>query len=168
MTVSSTKTNTDLSLSALAIEKLASSGISPEEVLGAGLYSVENAREEVHHEFAARPALVFSYFNLDGSRIFFEKDGESHAFIRIRYLNTPRTKSSGKAKLQRYAQLQGSSIHPYFPPVFDCDWADIANDTSIALGITEGELKALKACLEGFPTIGITGVDCFRRKVGGA
>jgi hypothetical protein len=58
-------------LSDLAIAKLRSSGILPEAAVAAGIYSVENAKTEVHEEFAALQALVFRYYDCHGKPIFF-------------------------------------------------------------------------------------------------
>jgi hypothetical protein len=151
-------------LSDLAIVKLRGSGISEDSALAAGIFSVANAKAEVHEEFAALPALVFQYYDTNGNLVFFERDGEYLQFVRVRYLTKPTAKSFIERKPQRYAQLRGSGVHAYFPRVPGFDWRVIAADTNVNLGITEGELKALKGCLEGFATIGIGGVDCFLRK----
>jgi hypothetical protein len=76
-------------LSDLAIAKLRSSGISLEAAIAAGIYSVENAKEEVHEEFAGVPALIIPYFDVHGEPLFFERDGELFQFVRVRYLADP-------------------------------------------------------------------------------
>ncbi|MFT3810076.1 MAG: DUF3854 domain-containing protein [Micropepsaceae bacterium] len=142
-----------------AEEKLASSGISTADALRAGLYSVEDASEEVHREFAPVPALVFPYFDLDGAPVIFERGGEFLPFVRVRYLSAPPQRGFVKQKPQRYAQLKGSGARAYFPPVLP--WRKIADDPGIPIVYTEGELKALCACSRGIPTIGLGGVDSF-------
>ena len=53
-------------------------------------------------------------------------------------------------------QPQGTGSAAYFPKCVD--WKEILNDVEQPLIITEGELKASKACKAGFPTIGLGGV----------
>ncbi len=151
-------------LSDLAIAKLHSSAIAKDIALTAGILSVEDAKAEVHDEFASVPALVFQYYDIAGNLVFFERDGELLQFVRVRYLADPPAKSFIKRVSQRYAQLRGSGVHAYFPQVPGIDWRATAADPSVALAIVEGELKALKLCAEGLPAIGIGGVDCFLRK----
>ena len=148
--------------SELALDKLASSGITPEQASAAGLYSVENAKADVCAEFLQAPALVIPYFDRAGAPILFERDGEHIPFVRIRYLAEPAVRGFKKLKPQRYAQLKGSGVHAYFPRIRD--WQEIAANPDVPVVIVEGELKALKACIEGVPTIGLGGVDNFRTK----
>lgn len=153
-------------LSSLALAKLASSGISETDAIAAGLYSVANARGEVHPEFKQAPALVIPYFDVRGAPVLFERDGNMVPFVRVRYLAEPVAKGFTKAKPQRYAQLRGSGTQAYFPRVAGIDWEEVLRDTSIGLVIVEGELKALKGCLSGLATIGLGGVDNFRSRQG--
>ena len=148
--------------SELALHKLASSGITPRQATAAGLYSVENAKADVCAEFLQAPALVIPYFDRAGVPIFFERDGERISFLRIRYLAEPAVRGFTKLKPQRYAQLKGSGVHAYFPRIRD--WQEIAANPDVPVVIVEGELKALKACIEGVPTIGLGGVDNFRTR----
>ncbi len=53
--------------------------------------------------------------------------------------------------LEHYPKGNHFYIPPNFPP-------EAIADPSIAIFITEGEKKALKACQEGFPTIALAGV----------
>lgn len=76
-------------LSDRAIAKLHTSGISEADAVAAGIFSVENAKEDVHAEFDAAPALVFPYYAVHGNPIFFERDGEFLPFVRVRYLSEP-------------------------------------------------------------------------------
>lgn len=60
----------------------------------------------------------------------------------------------------KYLQPHGSGTAAYFP--FVVNWKEIFEDWERPLIITEGELKAAKATLDGFPTIGLGGVWSFR------
>jgi hypothetical protein len=98
------------------------------------------------------------------SRFFFERDGEFLQFVRLRYLVDLPTEGFKERKPRRYVQHRASGVHAYFARLPGYNWAAIADDPTVAVAIVEGELKALKACIEGLPTIGIGGVDCFLRK----
>lgn len=150
------------SLCPLSIEKLASSGISGAVAKRCGIYSVENAALAVSAEYEPRPALVFPYYDQNGEPIYFERDDGFHPFQRLRYLGA-RPASFAPRGPMRYQQQKASGTFAYFPPLFD--WAAIFEDPSFAVAITEGELKAIAACSQGLPTIGLAGVDCFRRRV---
>lgn len=150
------------SLSLLGEQKLSSSGISLDSAQKVGIYSVENARAEVHSEFLPVPALVLPYFDMCGKPVHFERGADLLPFSRVRYLEEAKSSGFHSRSTQRYAQLRQSGVYPYFATLFD--WNEIAQDASIEVAIVEGELKALKACQEGLPTIGIAGVDCFKRK----
>lgn len=150
------------SISSLGEQKLLSSGISLDTAQKVGIYSVENARAEVHSEFLPVPALVLPYFDMCGKPVHFERGSELLSFSRVRYLAEGNSSGFHSRSTQRYAQLRQSGVYPYFATLFN--WDEIARDTSIEVAIVEGELKALKACQEGLPTIGIAGVDCFKRK----
>ncbi|KDA00950.1 DUF3854 domain-containing protein [Hyphomonas oceanitis] len=152
-------------LCSAAIDKLASSGISRAQAERAGLYSVASAHEDLNPEFAKLPALVIPYHDQSGKPVFFDRNGERLPFVRVRYLAEPVAKGFVRKKPQRYAQLRASGTFAYFAPCVD--WRSIAADTSEPVVIVEGELKALKACIEGIPTIGLGGVDNFRSQRGG-
>jgi hypothetical protein len=151
-------------LSELAIAKLHSSGIPPEPAVEAGIYSVENAKEQVHEEFAVVPALVIPYFDIQRKPIFFERNGEFLQFIRLRYLAEPPAQNFIQRRPLRYVQYKDSGVYAYFARLPCYDWSAIAANPTVAIAFVEGELKALKACTEDLPTVGIAGVDCFLRK----
>jgi hypothetical protein len=155
-------------LSDLAVAKLASSGISPEAAFAAGIYSVENAKVEVHEEFNALPALVFQYYDENGNLVFFERDGELLQYVRVRYLKEPPATGFVAPNIVRkrpkYFQLKRSGVYAYFPKVAGFNWRAIADDPTVNVVWTEGELKSLAGCLAGVATIGLGGVDCFLRK----
>lgn len=95
---------------------------------------------------------------------YFDLDGTPTGFFRYRLLEDT---ARGFAKLTgkrgpKYLQPPGTPPDAYLAPFID--WQDLADDTSHDLIITEGEKKAAKATLEGFPTIGLGGVWSFRAK----
>jgi hypothetical protein len=83
------------------------------------------------------------YFSMEGTEIQYE-----------RWRLFPPVTRNGST--QKYHQKAGTQPHLYLPPLFD--WAKIAPDTSLSVGITEGEKKAASACQRGYCTLGIAGV----------
>src|SRR5689334_16745066 len=64
-----------------AIRDLERSGISPADAFRLGMFSVENARDELSHaELRAEPALVLPYYDPDGQLMEFERDGAALPF----------------------------------------------------------------------------------------
>lgn len=92
------------------------------------------------------PAHEYPYFDLFGKLI---------GFIRYRLHDVDEPK---------YLQIAGQKSHFYFPPFLD--WKNIAENPSIPIYITEGERKAAKACVMGFPCVGLGGVWNWLRKDG--
>ena len=102
------------------------------------------------------PGYVIPYFGIDGDRA---------PFYRVRLFN-PLPKGA------RYLQPGNSGSWVYYPKIF----AGLAKSTAEgktrtkvnghapAILITEGEKKAAKACVEGFPTCGLGGVYNWRTK----
>src|SRR4030042_5402968 len=75
----------------------------------------------------------------------------SKPFYRIRYLETPTDFSAlTDKKPVRYVQEPNTAPVAYYPG--NQDWSGILSDTDQPIILTEGELKAAKACKEGFPT----------------
>ena len=140
----------------LADEKLSSSGIDAEQAAAIGVYSVDNAAA-LHPSYQALPALVVPYFDVAGEPL--SPLPHWPPFYRLRYLKSP--PSFGGKKAQRYAQEPDSGVCAYFSRGA-VDWVQTATDVSVPLLITEGELKAAKACIDGYPTIGLGGVYNFR------
>jgi len=62
----------------------------------------------------------------------------------------------------RYMQPPGSGVRAYFPAVPDVNWLQILSDPAIPLIITEGEIKALTGTVNGYPTVGLGGVESWR------
>ena len=86
------------------------------------------------------------YFTLDGTPI--------PGVERLRFVGKP------IAGGRRYFQtFEGCRL--YFPPLFA--WPRIARDPAKPIYFTEGEKKAARACKEGFPTVGLGGVENWRR-----
>lgn len=143
-----------------AAEKLQSSGLTVEQGIALGMYSVNNAMQ-LDEQFMAQPALVIPY--LDFKRRPLKPHKAWPDFYRIRYLGETEVKGFKDAagvKPSRYTQPRNTGVCAYFPACVD--WGALAKDTSEPLLITEGELKAAKASFEGFPTIGLGGVYNFR------
>lgn len=148
----------------IAREDLARSGITPEEAEEAGIYAVKDCRAECGPAFKPLPAIVIPYLDPQGDFIQYQDDrGKPREFFRVRYLGDSGVKGwAGKS--QRYAQPPRSGVHPYFPQLNDLDWSEVLADASQPLIITEGEKKALRACLSGFNCIGLGGVYNFLRQ----
>lgn len=94
---------------------------------------------------------------------YFDAAGKKTSFWRYRYTADTR---KGFAKLLknkkplRYAQAKDTLNEIYLPPFIK--WQRILDDPSVAIVITEGELKAACATKHGFPTIGLGGVWNFK------
>jgi phage/plasmid-associated DNA primase len=153
---------------------LQKSGISAIDAAAAGICSVGPIYLERLGLTVGRnpePLLVFFYLDPWGTPYtWIAADGQEIPFCRAK-LN--RTRGN-----QKYTQAKGSGIFPYFPQVAAgriegwSTWGQAANmdeqehvfkpyPQTDAL-ITEGEKKALKATLDGFPCIGLGGVWNFK------
>jgi hypothetical protein len=145
----------------LAEKDLARSDITLEEAEESGMYYEADA-STIYEDFEPLPCLVIPYHDPWSDDLFtFERDGETLEFCRVRYLKEPMRRRFGKKKAQRYGQPRDSGVHAYFPLVEHFDWLDVFDDPSIPIVITEGEKKALRGCLAGYPTIGLGGVYNF-------
>ena len=81
---------------------------------------------------------------------------------RVRYNNDiieANKYQSGEGKTPKYRPSKGLRNTFFYPHINGKDWEKISQDTTIAVGITEGEKKATKVTLEGLPTIGLFGVN---------
>lgn len=148
-----------------AEQKLASSGLTPEQANQCGMHSINNACA-LDEQFQAQPALVLPYYDINGKPLKPHKAWPD--FYRIRYLGETDVKSFKEAagvKPNRYSQPRNTGVCAYFPRL--ADWASIANDITEPILITEGEFKSAKATAEGFPTIGLGGVYNFRASTQG-
>lgn len=131
------------------IEKLSESGIS-ENVAKQNDLSYDKS-------YNAVGAIKFNYYHTDGTPM---KMVNGECFVRYRHLATKEILKD--RDLSRYTQPSGSRPYPYFPPMLK--WSDIIKEPKTPIIITEGELKAIKACAEGFPTISLAGVSSFQSK----
>lgn len=138
-----------------AAAKLLSSGIT--EHLGVQLGMSVAVASTWHPSFNPIRALKIPYHDLDGN---------DSGFYRIRYLEDLPGFGAQLAKPQRYAQEPDSLNWVYLPKlgVEGPNWAAIAADSSQAIIITEGELKAICGCLHGFLTIALGGVSVWQSK----
>ena len=145
----------------LALLKLESSGLPPSSLSSLRLQALSpDETFALHPTFKHVPSLRFNYLDPLGQPM--RPLPMWPEFYRLRYLKTTNDASMlTKKKPQRYAQPPDSGVCIYLPPNLD-DWVDILLDPDRPLIITEGELKAAKACFEGFPAIGLGGVFNFR------
>jgi len=150
--------NTSIVFPAWIQEKLAGSGISPEDAKREGirLMTSEECARFLGKDSRKNPVsdgIWIPYFDIDGNPIM--DGGQPYGRIRFRPGSEPEwTDAKGKVHRQRYAQRPGSSPHAYIPkgitealkrfPVFV---------------ITEGEMKALSATLAGIPTVAMGGIQ---------
>ncbi len=66
---------------------------------------------------------------------------------------------SNEGKTPKYRPSKGLGNVFFFPHINRNNWQRISQDTSVSIGITEGEKKAVKVTIEGLPTIGLFGVN---------
>lgn len=143
----------------LVIKKLESSGLTSDDGAQLGMKGLL-ATETIACCTTFQPvrSLKIPYYDPAGSE---ESDWQNcPPFYRLRYLeDTP-----GFSQLtQKYRYVQPPNTLPvvYYPKLYD-GWVELCQDPDQPLIITEGELKAAKACKEGFPTIALGGVWSFR------
>lgn len=149
----------------LGAAKLKSSGLDPASYKELGLEFLDNVQTgKLHKAFKPVCSLKIKYYDHEGKPMV--DMPRSKPFYRLRYLEMPTDFSAMTEKKQtRYVQEPNTAPVAYFP--LNHKWSDLVKDPSQPLIITEGELKAIKACQEGFPTIGIGGVYNWRsRKLG--
>jgi hypothetical protein len=144
----------------LAYAKLRLSGLDPEDFAALNMRALTgDATQALHDGFRPSPSLLIPYFDVRGGPL---ASAPKHPqFYRLRYLArlTDFDSITGR-KTTRYVQEPGSGVCAYFPT--SLDWKPIVADPSTRLFVTEGELKAAKACREGFPTVGLGGVYNYR------
>jgi hypothetical protein len=140
-------------LSPAILEKLKESDLNAEDACLLGIHAPtheEITECRIAGRIFGKPGIAFTI-------PFFDFDGNPTGHYCIRILD-------GKAP--KYLQPLGSGVHLYMPRNLSAGatWASIAKDPSISICITEGPLKAACAAKHGFPTIGLTGVSCYRSK----
>jgi hypothetical protein len=146
---------------ALALERLAESGLSEADAETLGIEALDGtAVARLAPNFENRPALKLPYFARDGKAL--TAFPSWPAFFRVRYLGDPPPSFSDQTteKPKRYAQPSETGVCAYLPQ--SLDWDAIAKDVAHPIVITEGELKAACACAHGYATIGVGGVWSWR------
>ena len=142
--------------------KLASSGLTVAESKELGFQALDaKATKALSKNFEARAAFVIPYYDpVTGQAL------GAPPFYRIRYLVEPPAGAFGErpTKVIRYTNERGQRPYAYFPMLGSVTWPQVLSDIEAPLLITEGELKAACACKNGFPTIGLGGVDSFSSK----
>lgn len=146
----------------LVVAKLASSGLTPEDGAQLGMRGLlPSETTACHAAFRAVRSLYIPYYGPCGSD---ESDWPNcPPYYRLRYLEAGEgfAQIAEEKKESRYVQPPSSLPVVYYPKTYD-EWPDTCHNPEHALIITEGELKAAKACKEGFPTIGFGGVHAFQ------
>lgn len=147
----------------LALAKLATSGLAESDFHLLRLEALgPQATAAAHHTFKALHSLRLTYWDpTDLSRRLAARPTWP-PFYRLRYL---RPDGDQKDDI-RYVNEPNAGVVAYFPP--SVDWPQVIKDPDVTLIITEGELKAAKACKEGCPAIGLGGVWNFRSSTLGA
>lgn len=137
-------------VAALVAAKLAESGLTPADGKRLGMRWLTAAEtRKLDPTFLTYPALRLAYHDFTG---------RPTGFYRIRYLGDLNGFDALRKKLPRYVQPSDTTSEVYYPAAVGHDWAHLAADASVALFITEGELKAACACKAGYPTLGLGGV----------
>lgn len=137
--------------------KLLSSGLTLEDAKILQMVCLDGAQTaQLHKSFKPFQSLKINYLDHNGLPL---ADWPcAKPFYRLRYLETP--VDFGSKKPLRYVQEPSTAPVAYFPA--NQDWSELVSDTDQPIILTEGELKAAKACKEGFPTIGLGGVYNWR------
>ena len=140
--------------------KLASSGLTIEDGDKLHMEPLSAAQTQgLHKSFRPLASLKLNYMDPFGEPLT-DLPG-LQPFYRIRYLEQGTDFASlTEKKPVRYVQEPSTAPVAYYP--LNIDWPPILDDVDIPVIITEGELKAAKACKEGFPTIGLGGVYNWR------
>ena len=143
----------------LATAKLESSGLDMDDAEILGIECLDGlSTANLHTSFKQLCSLKLNYFGHDGLPLTDWPGGDP--FYRLRYLEIATDFSAQTdKKVLRYVQAPGTAPVAFFPR--NQDWS-LLQDPSQPLILTEGELKAAKACKEGFPTIGLGGVYNWR------
>lgn len=141
----------------LALAKLETSGLTEADMRLLRMEALSPTQTHALHEsFKPLCSLKITYWDPTDLNKPLSGHPAWPPFYRLRYL-----RPGGDAKDDvRYTNEPMAGVVAYFPP--SVDWPSIVDDFNQTLIITEGELKAAKACKEGFPTIGLGGVWNFR------
>lgn len=147
----------------LGLEKLSTSGLDMSDAAAMGVeFLSRDQTVELVKGHGPLVSLKLNYYDpRDGSPL--ADWPRAKPYWRLRYLEQGMDfNSQSEKKPLRYVQPFDTAPVAYYPR--NHDWSELLKDTSLPIVITEGELKAAKACKEGFPTIGLGGVDSFQAK----
>lgn len=142
---------------ALTTAKLSTSGLTVEHMAALKMEALTPAQtRSLHDSYSPLCALKIPYFDPTNLGNPLSARPKWPPFYRLRYL-----RPEGDVKNDiRYTNAPGAGVVAYFPPIVD--WPQIIKDPEQTLLLTEGELKAAKACAMGNPCIGLGGVWNFR------
>ena len=156
--LASAKSIDPLALS-LGADKLAGSGLTLEDARTLGIELLPGTEiAKLHPTFKPLAGLKINYYDTKGDPL---PDWPAcEPFFRLRYLEAGHDFGAQAKKQTRYVQRPDTVPVAYYPA--NIDWEPVIQDPTQPLMITEGELKAAKACKEGFATIGLGGVHNFR------
>lgn len=140
--------------------KLKSSGLDPSRFRQFGVAYLDGQQVlKLNKSFKPLCALRINYYDHNGEPL--GDIPHSKPFYRLRYLEVPADFAAlTDKKPVRYVQEPNTAPVAYYPRNFN--WEALIGDVNQPLIITEGELKAMKACEEGFPTLGLGGVYNWR------
>jgi len=158
----------------VCLDKLESSGLNYDDAVKLGI-ELHTSKTTQRMGFKSYPSLRINYHDQVGHAI---SDPPSQKFFRIRYLpsesqqgllaamDIARQRSLGvaepKVKPLRYVQPVGTGAQVYVPRWPETDWPKLLSDPTRPIIVTEGELKAAKACKQGFPCLGLGGVNMWQ------
>ncbi|HEY9846247.1 MAG TPA: phage/plasmid primase, P4 family, partial [Candidatus Caenarcaniphilales bacterium] len=144
-------------LDAQHYQELKASGLSDEQILATGHYSIRNVQEGKKVVGVKHKGLAFRYLDPWG-KPYTRTDGR--AFYRIKPSDWAEHHhqdiEDGDAP-PKYLTAAGEGNKPYFSPLSSYWQRDIKR-SKYDLDFTEGEKKADSACAHGIPTIGLSGV----------
>lgn len=144
----------------LGEKKLKSSGLDLDDAKLLRISCLSGIQtSNLHTSFKSLCSLKLEYLDPNGNPL--PDWPGAKPFYRLRYLETATDFSAmAEKKPVRYVQEPNTAPVAYYPG--NQDWTGLLDDPSQPLILTEGELKAAKACKEGFPTIGLGGVYNWR------
>ena len=146
----------------LGEQKLASSGLTLADAKQLHICCLSGAETAaLHPSFKPLCSLKLNYLGPDGKPL--ADWPQAKPFYRLRYLEHPAGFDTvAGVKEVRYVQEPDTLPVAYYPT--NQAWKELVADPAQPLIVTEGELKAAKACKEGFPTIGLGGTHSWRAR----
>ena len=154
-------TRTNHKAKGLSEQKLKTSGLNLNDAKQLHISFLSAAQtSRLHSSFKQLCSLKFKYLDYLGKT--FSDWPKAKSFYRLRYLETPTDFDAvATKKVMRYVQEPNTAPAAYYPQNFN-GWQELCKNTEQPLIVTEGELKAAKACKEGFTTLGLGGVYNWR------